>query len=70
MHRETKNELPPFHLILSTIGAPTYKLAKISLLLWTPLTENEYTVTDPFHFAEEICNQDRNLQMATIDVDS
>ena len=70
MHRETKNELPPFRLILSVIGTPTYKLAKISLLLLTPLTQNEYTVTDPFHFAEEICDQDRNLQMATIDVDS
>ena len=35
-----------------------------------PLTENECTVTDSFHFAEEICQQDRNLHMASLDVDS
>ena len=35
-----------------------------------PLTENECTVTDSFHFAEEICKQDRNLHMANLDVDS
>lgn len=36
----------------------------------TPLTENEYTVTDSFHFAEEICKKDRNLYMASLNVDS
>ena len=35
-----------------------------------PLTENECTVTDSFHFAEETCKQDRNLHMASLDVDS
>ena len=35
-----------------------------------PLTQNEYTVTDSFHFAEEICKQDPNLYMASLDVDS
>ena len=33
-------------------------------------TENEYTVTDSFHFAEEVCKQDPNLYMASLDVDS
>ena len=33
------------------------------------LTQNEYTVTDPFHFAQEICKQDPNLCMASLDVD-
>ena len=36
----------------------------------TPLTQNEYAVTDSFHFAEEICKQDTNLYMASLDVDS
>ena len=31
---------------------------------------NEYTVVDSFHFADEICQQDSNLHMASLDVDS
>ena len=42
--------LPPFCPVLSGIGMPTYKLAKFLLPFLTPLTENEYTVTDSFHF--------------------
>ena len=36
----------------------------------TLLTRNEYTIADSFHFAEEICKQDPNLYMASLDVDS
>ena len=46
------------------------KLAKFLLPFLTPLTQNEYTVTDSFHFAEEICKQDPNFYMASLDVDS
>ena len=70
VHKEAKNGLPPFRPILSAIGTPTYKLAKYLLPFLTPLTQNEYTVTDSFHFAEEICKQDPNLYMASLDVDS
>ena len=34
------------------IGTPAYKLAKFLLPFLTPLTENEYTVTDSFHFIQ------------------
>ena len=47
---------------------PTYKPATFLLPFLTPLTQNEYTVTDSFHFAEEICKQDPNLYMASLDV--
>ena len=70
MHKEAKNVLPPFRLILSAIATPTCKLAKYLLPFLTPLTQNEYTITDSFHFAEEICKQDPNLYMASLDVDS
>ena len=70
MHKEVKNALPPFRPILSAIGTPTYQLVKHLLPFLTPLTQNEYTVTDSFHFAEEICKQDPNLYMASLDVDS
>ena len=70
IHKETRNGLPPFHPILSAIDTPTYKLAKFLLKFLTRSTANEYTVTDSFHFAEEICLQDSNLHMAILDVDS
>ena len=70
MRKEAKNGLPPFRPILSAIGTPTYKLAKYLLPFLTPLTQNEYTVINSFHFAEEICKQDPNLYMSSLDVDS
>ena len=68
INKETSNEVPPFHPILSAIDTPTYKLAKFLLKFLAPLTANEYTVIDSFHFAEEICQQDSNLHMASLDV--
>ena len=70
IHKETHNGLPPFCPILSAIDTPTYKLAKFLLKFLTPSTANEYTIVDSFHFAEEICQQDSNLHMAILDVDS
>ena len=55
------------------LDTPTYKLAKFLLKFLTDTfnssTANEYIVIDSFHFAEEICQQDSNLQMASLDVD-
>ena len=68
VRKETKNGLPPFRPILSAIGMPTYKLAKFLPSLLTSLTQNEYTFTYSFHFFEEICKQDPNLYMASLDV--
>ena len=35
----------------------------------TPLTQKKYSITDSFHFAEEICKQNPNLYMASLDAD-
>ena len=70
VHKKTKNVPPPVRPILSAIGTPTYKPANCLLPFLTPLTQNEYTVTDSFHFAEEICKQDPNLYVTSQDVDS
>ena len=43
---------------------------KCLLPFLTPLTQNEYTVTDSLYFAVESCKQDPNLYMASLDVDS
>ena len=60
IHKETRNGLPYFHPIPSTIGTPTNKLAKFLLKFLTPLTAHEYTVINSFHFAKEICQQEPN----------
>ena len=70
VHKKTRNGIPSFCPILSAIGTPTYKLAKFLLKFLTPSTANEFTVIDSFHFAEEICQQDSNLHMASLDIDS
>ena len=54
---------------MSRIGTPTYKLANFLLPFLTPLIENEYNVTDLFHFAEEIYKQGPNSYMASLDVE-
>ena len=54
---------------MSHIGKPTYKLANFLLPFLTPLIENEYNVTDSFHFAEEIYKQGPNSYMASLDVE-
>ena len=70
LHKETRNGIPPFRPIFSAIGTPTYNLAKFLLKFLTTSTANKYTVIDSFHFAEEISQQDSNLHMASLDVDS
>ena len=45
-------------------------LGKILLKLLSSSRTNEYTVIDSFHFGEEICQQDSNLHMASLDDDS
>ena len=36
----------------------------------TTSTANKYTVNDSFHISEEICQQDSNLHMASLEADS
>ena len=68
-HKETGNGIPPSRPIFSAIDTSTYKLAKFLLKFLTPWISNKFTVIDSFHFPEEICQQDSNLHMASVDVD-
>ena len=45
----------PFRPILSALQTSTHTLAKFLVPILDPLTKNEYTVKDSFHFAQEIC---------------
>ena len=50
------------------LNTPSYKLAKFLVLTLKPLTTNEFTVKDSFHFAEEIVDQQHDLFMGSLDV--
>ena len=59
------DEVPLFRPILSTIGIPTYKLAKVFVPLLEPLAYNQYTIKDSFSFCEELKHFNTNLIMAS-----
>ena len=55
---------------MTASNTPTYKLAKCLVPILKPLTTNEFTLKDSFHFAEEIVDQQHDLFMGSLDVDS
>ena len=71
VHKQLINNCPPFRPILSAIGTPTYNTAKFPVPILKPLTTNNYyTLKDTFEFSRDILNQNPNLFMASLDVDS
>ena len=70
VHKQLINNCPPFRPILSAIGTPTYNIAKFLVPILKPLTTNDYTLKDTFEFSRDILNQNPNLFMASLDVDS
>ena len=55
---------------MSALITPTYKLAKFLVPILKPLTTNVFKVKDSFHFAEEIVDQQHDLFMGSLDVNS
>ena len=53
VHKPLIDRLPPFRLILSAIGTPTYKLARFLVPVLSDITQNEFTVKDFFTFVDE-----------------
>ena len=70
VHKASVGNCPPFRPILSALNTPTYKLAKFLVPILKPLATNEFAVKDSFHFAEEIVDQQHDLFMGSLDVDS
>ena len=70
MHKQLVNNCPPLRSILSAIGTPTYNTAKFLVPILKPLTTNNYMLKDMFEFSHDILNQNPNLFMASLDVDS
>ena len=65
VHKPLINGLPPFRPILSVIGSPTYKLAKLLVPFMPDITQNELNVKDSFTLVDEICTQNSNIYMAS-----
>ena len=65
VHKPLINGLPPFRPILSAIGSPTYKLAKLLVPFMPDITQNELNVKDCFTLADEICTQNSDIYMAS-----
>ena len=70
VHKANAGNCLPFWPILSVLNTPTYKLAKFLIPILKPLTTNELTVKDSFLFAQEIVDQQHDLFMGSLDVDS
>ena len=59
-----------YHLFVSNSFSCWYTYLQISNVfpeVFNPSTANEFVIHS-FHFAEEICQQDSNLHMASLDV--
>ena len=61
-----------YHLLSNSFSCCyTYlQISKVFPEVFNLSTANEFNVIHSFHFAEEICQQDSNLHMASLDVDS
>ena len=70
VHKQLVNNCLLFRPILSAIYAPTFNITKFLVPFLKPLTTNDYTLKDKFEFSRDILNQNLNLFMASLDVDS
>ena len=70
VHKPLLNGLPPFRPILSAIGTPTYKLAKLLVPVLSDITQNEFTVKVSFTFVDEILTQNSDFYVASLVVDA
>ena len=66
-----KGNHAPLRPILAAYNLPNFKLAKFLVPILTPLTKNDYTIPDSFHFADEVFNKiSVNDYLVSYDVES
>ena len=70
VYKPVINQCPSLQSILSAIKTPSYKVAKFLVLLFTPLTSNNFTIKDSFSFAEEVSSFDCAHYMTSFDIES
>ena len=69
-HKKFLDKCPPFRPILSAIKTPSYNLAKFLVLLIEPITKNNFTVKNSFEFSKEMCEQNSEYFIASLDIES
>ena len=69
-HKQLVNNCSPFRPILSATGKPTYNIATFCVPILKKLTTNDYTLKDTFEISCDILNQNLNLSLESLDVDS
>ena len=70
VHKPVINNCPKFRPILSTIGTPTYKIAKFLVPILSPLTSSEFSVHDSFSFADNFSSFCPDHFMTSLDIES
>ena len=70
IHKPLVNNIPKVRPTLSTLNAGTYEWAKFFIPLLRDITSNEYTLKYSFEFTKVICEQNSDLYMASLDVNS
>ena len=68
-HKKVLDKCPPFRPILSAFETPSYNLAKLLAPVIEPITKNNFTVKNGFEFSKEICEQNPDYFMASLDVE-
>ena len=69
-HKEVLDKCPSIRPILSAIKTPSYNLAKFLVPLIETITKTNFTVKNSFEFSQEICVQNSEHFMASLDVES
>ena len=70
IHRASVEHCPPFRTTFSALNSPTYKRVNCLVPILKRLKTNEFTIKDSLHFAEEIIDQQPDVFMGSLDVDS
>ena len=70
VHKQLIINSRPFRPILSAIGTPTYNIAKFLVAILKPVTTNDYMLKETFELSNDILNQNPNIFMASLDIDS
>ena len=69
-HKKVLDKCPLFRPTLLAIKTPFYNLAEFLVPLNDPITKNNFTVKNSFEFSKEICEQNSEYFMASLDVES
>ena len=70
IYKPLVHNIPKLRPILSALNTGTYKWAKFLVPLLRDRASNEYTLKDSFEFAKVICEENSDLYMVSLDVDS